>query len=500
MKRYVSTDFMRYCFNSYPSLSVYTNFEYRRFFIYLCFGKWRDKDTGNLIVSREVVFQNNKPGYDISYFRLIAFLNEIKSKVLPDFEYYEYKFSQGRATTVIQTGFSAELLSVIQKEMETPFADKTKTWIDFGSMANYEERDAAMHRGKETREALKKEVEFRSERKSVPTILEEYQDKMIDYLHGLSPTHLFLKKYNSNIDHINATIELLTASGKLGHDKRLAAFRILNSIETQPLPLYRPSKNAGTCRIHCVNDTVVNLKSEIRKAFCHGWTEADLKSSQLAILVAKVAGLDRTRELLESGTSIWDSYNSFLYGEKVVLDPDMKVVYKQLTYSIPYGRAFHRTEEKHLAMLEKCRKNNEEPKEDIERYLKKHKIERLIDHPVIKELSAARSAWYREIKANGGMVDAFGNFHSIKKRSANEIGCTYIQSIEMNIMMPLFKFAVEKGESYQFQLVIWQHDGCTISFKNKDQKMYLIRQMKKCVETHAYEAFGVTATLEFKDL
>lgn len=131
-------------------------------------------------------------------------------------------------------------------------------------------------------------------------------------------------------------------------------------------------------------------------------------------------------------------------------------------------------------------------------------------HPVLQELLQLRARWFERIENDGGAEDVWGTWHAIRRgtdcapgeraRLARHVAATVVQSIEMEIIAPIFDIARSHGDTYQFGIVLFQHDGATISFrahgKRKEKAMTLLRD---AVETRARE-LGVQTTLEFADL
>jgi hypothetical protein len=110
----------------------------------------------------------------------------------------------------------------------------------------------------------------------------------------------------------------------------------------------------------------------------------------------------------------------------------------------------------------------------------------------------------------GGAADVWGNWHAIRRgtecgsgerpRLARHIAATVIQAIELEIIAPIFDIARTYGNTYQFGIVLFQHDGATISFRARGKREEKAKSLlRDAVETKA-KGLGVHTTLEFADL
>jgi hypothetical protein len=307
------------------------------------------------------------------------------------------------------------------------------------------------------------------------------QRKIVDHLDGLDGSRLLLPRFALNRGRIEEEVAKLPEH--VAHMQR----RILAAVQEQPQVFYRPSVEERTCRLYPGGDSVVALKREVRKAFCAGWSECDLRSSQFSIL-ATVLDAPMCKALIARGENLWRSL--YLHTHQVEGNPPeaIKAIFKKTVYSVAFGKT--------PANLAWC--------------LRRHGLERLLDHPVLQELLQLRAQWFERIENDGGAEDVWGTWHAIRRgtecapgerpRLARHIAATVVQSIEMEIIAPIFDIAGTYGKTYQFGIVLFQHDGATLSFKahgkRKEKAMTLLRD---AVETRARE-LGVQTTLEFTDL
>jgi hypothetical protein len=156
--------------------------------------------------------------------------------------------------------------------------------------------------------------------------------------------------------------------------------------------------------------------------------DCDLRSSQFAILAAKL-NAPISQAFIASGESIWRELYRYLSGVDAAPPPETKKVLKEAMYSLCFGKG----ERKLRALLDPFR------------------IAKVLRHPIFHELLMLRREWFEQIGKAGGAPDVWGQWHLIDnridpatgktKRWAGAIGGTVIQSIEMEIIAPIFDVA-----------------------------------------------------------
>lgn len=289
-----------------------------------------------------------------------------------------------------------------------------------------------------------------------------------------------MRKLGENTDVIQAAI------GELAPEIQEIQYRILASAYRNPNVYYAPSANGRTCRLSARGDSILGLKKNVRRAATKGWVECDLRSSQFAILATKLDAPIATA-FIASGESIWREFNRHLFG--VIAEPssEIKKILKETIYSICFGKGAGA----------------------LKTLLEHHGIPSLLEHPILEELLMLRSQWFARIERDGGGFDVWDQWHAIDNdldpetgksmRWAGAIAGTVIQSIEMEIIAPIFDVAATHGKSDQFTICLFQHDGATVSFNSTEKTARAQAKLKKAVEDRARE-LGVSTVLEFADL
>lgn len=459
MKKCVSKKFLDYCDFKYPALINRKDF--RRMFMYLAFGTYVDKfneqkNDGALVLSYQKLAEiaERKTEAQQRNFKAIMFLNEFKKLVLPGFVWNEAEQPKdgtwlGKCRTVKHSGLDAADSEFIQNEYGW---EGEKYYFDSG--VKFTNVVKAANRKTELEQYLEEMETFQ---------LNSTQKKILNGMKVVSLNgRAFTKKLYDNKEEILQSIKDLTPkdTDKITiEEKREMQLKILESIKEDGRVFYRPTPLGRTPRLHATNECVLTLKSPVRKAFCKGWIEADLVSSQFVILAA-LLDAPISKAFIKSEQNLWKYLNEASGGIGKPQGKD-KEPFKTLIYGICFGLS--KTEA--LAKLKNAGK------------------ESLITNPMVEELFNRRQKWFDHIKHMGYVTDIWGNKHPLenagrrediygnyvfaKERWEGALAATKIQSIEMEIISSIFDCQEKYGENYFFNVTLFQHDGFTFSAGKK---------------------------------
>src|SRR5581483_5446815 len=296
----------------------------------------------------------------------------------------------------------------------------------------------------------------------------------------VSAGHTFFRKLHENMDKVKGAI------AELKPEAQEIQYRILAKVHQNPRIYYLPSPKERTCRLSAHGDCVLGLTKPVRRALCAGWVECDLRSSQFAILASKLEA-PVSLAFIDSAESLWRAFYRHAHGVDQDPPDDVKKVYKAAIYSICFGKS--------------------EP--NIATFLNDRGEIELLKHPIVRELLKLRGEWFQQIRKDKGAFDVWGQWQALDRsrdpvtkkmvRWEGAIAASVIQSIEMEVISPIFDVAAKHGKSDQFHVVFFMHDGCTISFNSDDKKARAQRKLKNAVENRA-KALGIKTILEFTDL
>ena len=438
---------------------------FRRMMAYLMFGAFYSEMTGRLVISRPLMAhiisggdQAERQRYLSGNKRVHEFLQAFKREVLPGFEWSSYQSEEGQAREVITSGFPPELEALLEAERTT--LSPERVYFDDG-------KKPSAAKAREERRAMQQET--------IATITEAGSDEarnMLSYLNQLPP-HRFTKVVRQNFDQAwELALDLQEQR------KRQAALNLLRVIREQPQPFYRPSRAGRTVRLYPLNESMLLLKKDVRKALTQGWAEYDLRSSQLAI-VATTWGIPSARAFLESGKSIWAELNA-LYE----LEPaeETKKAFKTALYSLIFGMSRPHIEGKLTRDFMKLR---------IRR-----KGARLFDHALIQDLLSARERKMREVEAQGYGDTIFGKRIPVvadegepERTNVRSIMAEQAQAVELALIYPVFELAATSDD---FDIVLFQHDGFSVAYTEPQARERVEGRLVSVVEAKAEELDVVT--------
>ena len=305
------------------------------------------------------------------------------------------------------------------------------------------------------------------------------------YMSSVKLNH-FTKLVDKNIESVRQDIE---SNSSLDSSKKKWLLNLLDIIEENPLPLYKGSANGNTCRLHNANACILALPRQYRKMLCKGWTEFDIKSSQLAI-VSGMWGIPSIQEFLietmHGGPSVWELLaDEFNTANKHVT----KKFFKETLYSVIFGR------------LESKLKNV------VEEELGEGYGQRFLDFWLIKDLLDARrkqmqlilnaaesnNGYFYILNTSGSRKKYFINnkkkiddlkdegllcdpldenrisdFEYCQHRRIMRAMAYQVQLIEMLNLNPIIDLA--KSHANDFVITLWQHDGFSVKFMNQSKR------------------------------
>jgi len=470
MRTIVSPIFRQFILNKYPALVG--NTPYLRFFGYLCFSDFFDPDSNRLVIPTKTIAEHF---YEQPYhptFNGKEKLEQFRDQVLPGLTWTEHEpFSassyRGKAREIVSLGFDEAMQEALRQECLSPQENR----VDLLTGRAFQRKDR-YHLTADATAAYQQEVDR--------SVLNDTQKSILDYLRRIKYGHLLLRKLTDNRAVIQQAIDSLPSH------LQTIRYRILHQVRQNPTVYYLPSSEERTCRLSARGDCILGLKREVRRAATRGWVECDLRSSQFVILAATLKA-PVSQEFIASGRSLWREFYHHTHGVDDVPPTDVKAVFKEAIYSLCFGKG----------------------EANLKRFLRHHDVGSLAKHPIMVELLTLRRQWLQRIERNGGAPDVWGQWQATDdtidpvtgktKRWAGSVAAAVIQSIEMEIIAPIFDVARKHGTSDQFTIALFQHDGATISFRSHEKQARAQRKLKDAVEARAKQ-LGVSTVLEYSPL
>lgn len=441
---------------------------YWRFFSYLIAGDFFDRDSGQLVLSRDVVAEAVGKAGDKNV-KAGDFLKRFKKKVVGDrFDYRDGWVAKVQARLLERLDLPEQLKKALEEE---------DFMVCSGKVSLADGRVFHRKKAKLMRQGLKAQA-----MRAVEYAKNPEAEEMLRYLNTL-PHNLFTTVWKNKKQVKQAVAALEEGRGKT----QLEAY--VRSIMREPQPFYRPSAGVGD-RIFGIGGNLTNVGAGIRAILVPQWYEADLKNSQLAIL-ARIGEINEVQSFLAQGENVWAELCRHM-GVPPDKYTDGKMALKGCLYPTTYGMS--------RANLKKTVVKQFDEKGlvgDPRNFLK---------HWIIKALIKARMELGRRIKAKGGMETCYGRF--IERRPSEEvfwseneeevethqIMAIVAQALEMHLIYPAFELA--KAHRKEFTITLAQHDGFSVKFHRRAGEWK--KRIRKVVQERI-DLWEIKTTLEWKD-
>ena len=281
--------------------------------------------------------------------------------------------------------------------------------------------------------------------------------------------NLPINRFSKVKEHLPEAMEFaqqMPGSTKHGKDNteevRRHNLNILTAIADQPQPFYQPSHAGKTVRLFTLNQSLLALSKDVRKILTKDWHEADLRSSQLAI-VAKQWDIPYIKEFLKSERSVWRYFCDVLHIE---YSDSHKALLKTALYSMIFGMKVHSVSY------------------HLDKGLKSRNVgKKFIECELIQELTKAREKKIQQVLNDEGCQSCYGwldlnKFDELD--SVNSLLSQCAQATEMSIIYPAFELAFYDPH---FHILLFQHDGFSFVIDDKRQKDHYTVLLKQLIKT-----------------
>lgn len=292
--------------------------------------------------------------------------------------------------------------------------------------------------------------------------------ELLEYLNNL-PANRFTKLLNNIGDAYRAAAYIENPRTR---DTQIS---LLRSIEDQSQPFYKPLER--TSRVVSLNESLLYLKRDVRKALCKGWYEVDLKSAQLAI-ISTIWDIPSVRTMLTQTTGVWDYFADYfqVYGNT----KEIKDAVKRPLYAVVYGMSKDNTRKFADRMLADAGLKNGG--------------ELFLVSELVQTLFAYREDMVKRVLSDKGVKDAFGNWISLQGRTARSLLAQQAQSYELQLLWPIVEQARQTND---FVITAFQHDGLSLDITRRADSW--LERLRVMVQNQA-EIYNIPTALEVEVL
>ncbi len=473
MRQTVSKNFRDEIIKCYPTCQ--SNKSHMRFLQYRMFSNnWSDESKNLLKVPQfNLAYCENKlellRSRNYSGRAFLEELEDVFNIVWMD----QWSYSKGECR-VVKFELPIDLEWSLDIEYYKDYSSSNRVYLIDGKKFNISNRRKKL---KEWVEELEIEIDIHRNNKYV----RQYALIIYNYMAQVNIKH-FQQIIDKNLEEVK---EHARQNIDLRSTQRKAVLELLDCIEESLKPMYKAVEN--TARLYPANASILGLPREYRKMICRGWTEFDIKSSQLSI-VSSLWGLPQTHQYLKEGNSVWDLFFD-TFGDGGLSYEEAKGFFKESLYSVIYGK-----EEAKL-----CQMYNEVFGDGsgtlfsgmwlIRELLdaRETKIQSIANVPGKKYFSHTLKTDFfvgmskaDTIKFKETGIMPYAQRHRITSVMAQEV-----QTIEMLYLNPIFQYAEQNQNN--FIITLWQHDGFSVKFLDKskrdDYTKAIVNKFQKGVES-----------------
>ena len=387
---------------------------------------------------------------------LEEFSNEVYSITWSDWSYADKK------CRLVEFPLPTEIEAYLLFDAYKDYArEGGRVYFDTGKVFSRKNRKKALERALST---LEREVEWIRKKTKVRKCVE----KIFNYMMNVDLIH-FQKVVDKNLERVR---NLINNNSNLEPTQVKSYLETLNCIEETLKPMYKGVENSW--RLYPANASILGLPRTYRKEICKGWTEFDIKSSQLSI-VSVIWNVPSIKKFLEQKNSVWDLFFDTFDCEVLNYD-DSKKFFKESLYSIIFGK-----EADKLALMYDEVFGLGAGQKFLDMWLIKDLLEareneilRLSRMPNGKYLSPAKVGEIKPYffvgmsKGNQKEFERTGVMPYTQRKRITSAMAQDIQMLELMILNPLIDLAQKKANN--FVITLWQHDGFSVKFLNKSKR------------------------------
>lgn len=456
----ISPDKRERLLSRFPNLSVHPHaLGYRRLFQHIVYGPFQDRllPTGGAVVPFDLVAHCQGVHPKSHGFNALRFLEAFSEDVFP-LRIIAHSYIEGRARVVCpeMPADAAELIGRIRQAHISHL--NGCLWFDTGEPVS--------------RRSLKaRQDEYAAHLQAIEDMVPQDHPARRIVHHVRKHRPKVARVIRERLDRIREDIAALPDGPAAWHSGRL-----LGQLEIFPYVYYGVSDR--TVRLHALGSNPHQFPRALRKKLFDGLIEADLKAAQLSI-VARLWDVESLQALLREGKSVWQVLADYARLPLATYKPQLK----RTMYSIVFG----------MAKVNLIRQLTDGEPLQPETALSRRQALRLLRHPVLKELLAARAQQIKRVNWDGGAEDAYGQWHSVGLgRSARSVLAHVVQSHELKLMEPVLDVLDRQPQLY---LISWLHDGVSLLPGNRTKAERYCRQLQEGVALRAQE-LGYLTELE----
>ncbi len=463
MRQTVSKNFRDKIIKIYPNCK--TEISYMRFLQYRLFSNNWEEESKNLLKvpqfalaycegkTKELASRNYK-----GHLFLQRFSRDVISISWSDWSYAESK------CRVVEFPIDDSLEFLLALDVHKDYkSEGGRVYLISGTKFTTRNRNAEL---KKAQERLREELDALRKCRRV----RKGAEKIFLYMMKVDIKH-FIKIIDSNIDTVEQHV---LEQIDLAETKKKVYLEIVDCLREVRKPMLHGVNNSW--RLYDEGVSITGLPRQYRKMLCKGWTEFDIKSSQLAIVSSKW-NIPSIHKFLSERNSVWDLFFDVFPVEPNEYD-ETKRFFKESLYSVVFGK-----QEASIAVeYDKLFGTGAGAKFSaiwLVRDLfdaREREIDRLANIPqgryysLAAGISPSPNNYFKTGMSKGELkkFEETGTMPYTQRKRITSVMAQEVQMIEMAILSPVIDLAEKNSRHYV--ITLWQHDGFSVKFLDTSKR------------------------------
>ena len=313
----------------------------------------------------------------------------------------------------------------------------------------------------------------------------------------------FTKIIDSNID----TVELAIKNEiDLAETKKKVYLEQIDCLREVRKPMLHGVNNSW--RLYDEGVSITGLPRQYRKMLCKGWTEFDIKSSQLAIVSSRWK-IQSIHTFLSNRNSVWDLFFKVFPVPADEYD-ETKRFFKQSLYSVVFGKlesSIAQEYDKLFGIGAGAKFSNIWLVRDLFD-AREREINRLANVPngryysIVAGLTCNPNNYFKTGMSKGELkkYQKNGVMPYTQRKRITSVMAQEVQMIEMAILSPVIELAERNSKNYV--ITLWQHDGFSVKFLDKSKRdkytKVIVNNFQATIDS--LRSFDIPTYLEYEHL
>lgn len=495
MRQTVSKYFRDEIIECYPSCTV--DISYMRFLQYRLFSNnWEDQSKNLIKVPQFTLAycEDKQKQLANKNYKGHLFLQRF-SRDVQYITWTDWSYEEGRCR-VVEFSIAYSLNDLLTQELYKDYQKQGgRVYLISGVKFTTRNRNAELKKAQaKLREDLEHIRKCRKVRKGAA--------KVFFYMMKVDIKH-YIKIIDSNID----TVELAIKNRiDLTETKKKVYLETVDCLREIKKPMLHGVQNSW--RLYDEGVSITGLPRQYRKMLCKGWTEFDIKSSQLAIVSSRW-NIPSIHKFLSERHSTWDLFfNVFpVPGDEY---EETKRFFKESLYSVVFGKQEDNIAKEYDNLFGTgagAKFSNIWLVRDLFD-AREAEIDKLANVPqgryysLVAGLTCNPNNYFKTGMSKGELkkYKQTGVMPYTQRQRITSAMAQEIQMIEMAILTPIIDLAEKNSNNYV--ITLWQHDGFSVKFLDKSKRdkytKVIVNKFKATIDS--LEVFKIPTYLEYEHL